>query len=72
MGYYVMKNEDLKEKVKDLTLMQLQLTSWEESEFGMQYCRSWKGYDFGVLNELTDEGAKKATELLKQYGIEGG
>lgn len=81
-----MKKEDLKEKVKELTLMLLHLTYWEENEFGMQYHRSWKGYDFGILDELaeedlirgghrsksvmiTDEGVKKAKELLKQYGI---
>lgn len=51
----------------------------------MQYQRSWKGYDFGILDELTeedlirggqrsksvmitDEGIKKAKELLKQCG----
>jgi len=51
-----MKKEDLKEKVKELTLMLLHLTSWEENEFGMKYQRSWKGYDFGILDELTEEG----------------
>jgi hypothetical protein len=50
-----MKKEDLKQTVKELTLMLLHLTSWEENEFGMQYQRSWKGYDFGILDELTDE-----------------
>ena len=60
----------------------LHLTSWEENEFGMQYIRSWKRYDFGILAELTqddlisgrhssksvmitEEGMKKAKELLK-------
>ncbi|MEW6623956.1 MAG: DUF6429 family protein [Bacillota bacterium] len=81
-----MKKEDLKKKVKELTLMLLHLTSWEENELGTKYRRSWKGYDFGILNELTDEdlirgghrsksvmitdeGMKKAEELLKQYAI---
>lgn len=81
-----MEKEELKEKVKELTLMLLHLTSWEENEFGMQYRKSWKGYDFGILNELTeedfirgghrsksvmitDEGIKKAKELLEKYGI---
>lgn len=50
-----MEKEDLKEKVKELTLMLLHLTSWEENEFGMKYRRSWKGYDFGILNELNNE-----------------
>ena len=82
-----MEKEELKEKVKELTLILLHLSSWEENEFGMKYHRSWKGYDFGILNELvdedlirgghrsksvmiTDEGVKKAKELLKLYGIE--
>ncbi len=82
-----MERDYLKEKIKELTLMLLHLTSWEENEFGMQYRKSWKGYDFGILNELTeedlirgghrsksvvvtDEGMKKAKELLKKYGID--
>ncbi|WP_313558801.1 DUF6429 family protein [Ruminiclostridium cellobioparum] len=81
-----MKKEDLNDKIKELTLMLLHLTSWDENELGMKYRRSWKGYDFDILNELededfirggnrsksvmiTDEGIKKAKELLKQYGI---
>lgn len=81
-----MKKEDIKERVKELTLMLLHLTSWVENEYGMKYRRSWKGYDFGILDGLaeedlirgghrsksvmiTDEGVKKAKELLKQYGI---
>lgn len=35
--------------------MLLHLTSWEENEYGIQYRKSWKGYDFGILNELVDE-----------------
>ena len=81
-----------------LTLMLMYLTSWEENlvpelhekpdrlGFRPQIRRTWKGYDFGILNELTDEGlvnarnrsksasftdegAAKALELLRQYGI---
>ena len=87
-----------KDTVKDLTLMLMYLTSWEESLVpGIRkkpdragiYPKAricWKGYDFGILNELsdegmvnaknrgksvpfTDEGAARALELLKQYGI---
>lgn len=67
--------------------MLLYLSSWEENEMGMKYRRSWKGYDFDVLNELAEEelindgrrsksvsfsdnGIKKALELLKKYDIE--
>ena len=69
-----MKNEDLKEKVKELTLMLIHLTSWEENEFGMQYRRSWKGYDFGILDELTDEdlirgGHRSKSVILTDDGM---
>ena len=58
--------------VKDLTLMLMYLTSWEESLVpGIRrkpdntgiYPKAricWKGYDFDVLNELTDEGLVNA------------
>lgn len=59
-------------KIKDLTLMLMYLTSWEESLVPglrkkpdragiypkIRLC--WKGYDFGILNELTDEGLVNA------------
>jgi hypothetical protein len=40
--------------VKELTLMLLYLNSWTEKE-PYEYKRSWKGYDFDVLNELANE-----------------
>lgn len=61
-----------KDTIKDLTLMLMYLTSWEEdivpnlhkrtdmSGFRIQIHRTWKGYDFGILNELTDEGMVNA------------
>ena len=87
-----------RDTIKDLTLMLMYLTSWEESivpgirkkpDRAGVYPKAricWKGYDFGILNELTDEvlvnagrrsksasftdeGAAKALELLRQYGI---
>jgi len=42
-------------KVKELTIMLLYLTSWAERDF-CDVQRSWKGYNFDILNELTDEG----------------
>ena len=64
-----------KKKVKELTLMLIYLSSWEEKEFNEVYHRSWKGYDFDVLNELSEEGlifgGRKAKSLyLEQSGIE--
>jgi len=90
-----------RDTIKDLTLMLMYLTSWEESlvpgirkkpDHAGIYPRAricWKGYDFSILNELTDEGlvnagsrsksvsftdegAAKALELLRQYGISVG
>lgn len=40
------------EQISKLTLLLLYLTSWEEREVQ----RSWKGYDFDVLNKLEEEG----------------
>lgn len=64
-----MKKHDM---IKELTLMLMYLTSWEESlmpglrrkpdRTGMQPVirYSWKGYDFGILSELTEEGLVKS------------
>ncbi len=62
----------MKNTIKDLTLMLMYLTSWEESLIpGLRrkpdragiYPKArlcWKGYDFDILNELTDEGLVNA------------
>lgn len=61
-----------KDTVKELTLMLMYLTSWEESLVPglrkkpdragiypkIRVC--WKGYDFDILNEMTDEGLVNA------------
>ena len=61
-----------KDTVKELTLMLMYLTSWEESlvpgirkkpDHAGIYPKTricWKGYDFDILNELTDEGLVNA------------
>ena len=58
--------------IKDLTLMLMYLSSWEESlvpdirkkpDRAGIYPKAricWKGYDFDILNELTDEGLVNA------------
>jgi hypothetical protein len=46
---------DYKQAVKELTMMLLYLTSWREKDF-YECQRSWKGYDFDILDELADEG----------------
>ena len=46
----------MEEKIKELTLLLLYLTSWKEKDvFGEECMRTQKGYDFDVLNELEDE-----------------
>jgi hypothetical protein len=45
----------MEENIKELTLLLLYLTSWEENDLPADMRRSWKGYPFEVLNELTDE-----------------
>ena len=42
--------------IKELILLLLYLTSWQEEEFSVKIHRSWKGYPFEVLDELREEG----------------
>ncbi len=75
---------DADEAIRDLTLMLMYLTSWEERPYGVRRC--WKGYDFDVLNALdeqglisdskraksvyfTEEGEQRARDLLARYNI---
>jgi hypothetical protein len=70
--------------IRDLTLVLMFLTSWEERPGDLPRC--WKGYDFDVLNaladrgltmdsrraksvHLTEEGVERARGLMKRYGI---
>lgn len=46
----------MEEQIEELTLLLLYLTSWKEKETYGEFIRSWKGYDFDVLNKLEDEG----------------
>jgi hypothetical protein len=45
--------ENSNETLKELTLILIYLCSWQER--GSEGRRSWKGYDFDILNELSDE-----------------
>ena len=54
--------------VKELTIMLLYLTSWTEKE-PYSYQRSWKGYDFDILNELADDGAINDSNKSKSVVI---
>jgi len=61
--------------MKELTLMLLYLSSWEEGPEDMRYRRSWKGYDFNILNELAKEkliyDSRRAKSVeLDERGVE--
>lgn len=62
------------EKIKELTLLLLYLTSWNESELPGEMRRSWKGYSFEVLDELTNKdlirgSARSKSIYLTESGI---
>ena len=59
---------DNSQTVTELTLMLLYLTSWTEKA-PYDYQRSWKGYDFDVLNELADEGYISDSKRAKSVAI---
>jgi hypothetical protein len=42
--------------IKELTLLLICLTSWQEDAGLTKVQRSWKGYPFEVLDELNGEG----------------
>ncbi len=44
------------ETIKELTLLLIYLTSWEEDAGLTKVQRSWKGYPFDSLEELNEEG----------------
>lgn len=46
------------QQIEELTLLLLYLTSWDESKKDdpIPLIRSWKGYDFNVINSLADKG----------------
>ena len=54
--------------IKELTLILLHLTSWTEKE-PLDHQRSWKGYDFDILNELADEGLISDSKRAKSVVI---
>ena len=76
--------QNSEQKIEELTLLLISLTSWKETITGIDVTRAWKNYDFDILNALTekgyiseskrsklviltDEGLKKANELIKKY-----
>lgn len=84
MEYNLEQDYDLSEDIpmtnfertkKELTLLLLYLNSWEETVLGEPHCRSWKGYDFDDINQLSDEGLifggrKSKSIYFRDSGIE--
>ncbi|SFE30761.1 hypothetical protein SAMN05216238_11287 [Lentibacillus persicus] len=78
----------MNDPIDELTLLLLYLTSFKD-DYGLgEFRRSWKGYPFESLDQLTDdryifgskrsksvyltdEGIKKARELMEKYNVEG-
>lgn len=61
--------DGMENTIKELTLMLMYLTSWKEKVFGMEYSRTWKGYDFDILNELTEEDLISGSHRAKSAYI---
>ncbi len=63
------------ETIKELTLLLIYLTSWQEDVGLTKVQRSWKGYPFDALDELNEEeqqqGQTPKTEnyFLKKAGF---
>lgn len=55
----------MEEKIKELSLLLLYLTSWKENDLPGEMKRSWKGYPFDILNELTDEDLLRGSTRSK-------
>jgi len=59
---------EMEQTIKELTLLLIYLTSWQEEEFSIKIHRSWKGYPFEILNELQEEnyisGSKRAKSVF--------
>ncbi len=60
--------KEMEQIIKELTLLLIYLTSWQEEEFSIKIHRSWKGYPFEILNELQEEnyisGSKRAKSVF--------
>ena len=51
--------------IKELTLLLIYLTSWQEDAGLAKIQRSWKGYPFEILNELQEEGYISGSKRAK-------
>lgn len=73
-----MNQKQTEQLKKDLTLMLIALTGWEEEKRGTNgklQTRAWKGYKFEVLDDLQSDGLIYSVPggkslILKDLGIE--
>ena len=61
--------------MKHLALALIYLSAWKEKGFDDEIYRAWKGYDFGVLDQLKDNGLidfsfKDKSLILTEQGVE--
>ena len=49
-----METDSRDEFTQCLALALIYLTSWEENTFDSEMRRSWKGYEFGLLDRLRE------------------
>jgi len=56
---------ELKDTIRDLTLILIYLTAWREGKPPSDVLRAWKGYDFDILNRLTEEGLIDGSKSAK-------
>ena len=47
----------MEKQIKELTLLLAYLTSWDEKDrlIKQEFKKSWKGYDYGIINKLDEE-----------------
>jgi len=69
-----MPEEKNRQKIREFTLLLLWLTSWEEDISEERIIRSWKGYNFDIMNELLKDdlisGSYKAKSVyLTEEGV---
>ncbi len=65
----------MKDQIEELTLLLLYLTSFKEEYGPVESLRSWKGYPFDILDELSENdfihGSKRSKSVyLTEKGIE--
>jgi len=65
----------MEKQIEESVLLLLYITSWEEKIMNHKVKRTWKGYPFEILDDLTEKdyirGSKRAKSVyLTEKGIE--